>query len=155
MGDGKMKKWIIGILLLVLIIAAAGGFFAYQTWYDNNHIITENAVYKKDVTFLDLRGTGTTLAHYESLRQQLPDCEIRYDLPFQGGFYPDDTKELTITSLTDEEVVLLDYLPDLTAINAVGCQDYDQLRALQQRRPDCKVTYSVSFSKERMPLAIL
>ena len=142
-----MKKWI--ILLLVAALLAAGGILGHHAWYQNNHIFVEDAVYEKELTFLDLRGTGVSLEHYKAVRQQLPDCEIRYDLPFQGVFYPDDTAELTITSLTDAEVELLDYLPALTAVHAEGCRDYDQLRALQARRPDCQVTYTVSlYGKE-------
>ncbi|MGM9590224.1 MAG: hypothetical protein ACI3V0_08660 [Faecousia sp.] len=143
-----MKKWIILALVLVLLLAA-GGVVGYNVWYQNSHIFVEDAVYEKDLTFLDLRGTGVSLEHYEAVRQQLESCEIRYDLPFQGSFYADDTTELTITSLTDEEVELLDYLPGLTVVHAEGCRDYEQLRALQERRPDCKVTYTVSlFGRE-------
>ena len=142
-----MKKWIALILVAVLLIT--GGILGYNAWYKNTHIFVEDAVYEKDLTSLDLRGTGVSLAHYESVRQQLPDCDIRYDLPFQGNFYPDDTTELTITTLTDEEVAILDYLPGLTAIHAEGCRDYAQLRALQARRPDCDVSYTVSlYGKE-------
>jgi len=138
-----MKKWI--ILTLVAALLVTGGILGYNAWYQNTHIFVENAVYEKELTALDLRGTGVSLEHYESVRQQLPDCEIRYDLPFQGAFYPDDTTELTLSSLTDEEVVLLDYLPGLKAVHAEGCTDYAQLRALQARRPDCEVTYTVSL----------
>lgn len=142
-----MKKWI--ILLLIAALLATAGILGYHAWYQNNHIFVEDAVYEKDLTTLDLRGTGVSLEHYQAVRQQLPDCEIRYDLPFQGSFYPDDTAELTITSLTDTEVEQLDYLPALTAVHAEGCRDYAQLRALQARRPDCQVTYTVSlYGKE-------
>lgn len=142
-----MKKWI--ALTLIAVLLVTGGILGYNAWYKNTHIFVEDAVYEKDLTSLDLRGTGVSLAHYESVRQQLPDCDIRYDLPFQGSYYPDDTKELTVATLTDEEVALLDYLPGLTAVHAEGCRDYAQLRALQARRPDCNVSYTVSlFGKE-------
>ena len=142
-----MKKTlaiIIGILL-VLALTAAGGIYGYNTWYQNNHVFVDDVAYEKELTFIDLRGTGESIEYYESLRSQLPDCEIRYDLPFQDGFYPNDTKELTIASLTDAEVELLDYLPMLEKVDARGCTDYDQLMALQQRRPECTVLYSISF----------
>ncbi len=145
-----MRKWIIlAIVVVLLLLTAVGGALAYYIQYQNNHIFVEDAVYEKNLTYLDLRGTGRSLDHYETVRQQLPDCEIRYDLIFQGQVCGDDTTELTITSLTDEEVALLDYLPGLTAIHAEGCRDYDQLRALQERRPDCAVTYTVPlFGRE-------
>ena len=144
-----MKKWI--IILLTVLVLAAGAVVGNHFWYQNNHVFVEDAVYKKDITFLDLRGTGVSLEHYEDVRRQLPDCEIRYDLPFQGGFYADDTTELTISALTAEEVELLDYLPQLKTVNAEGCTDYEQLLALQARRPDCAVHYTVTIGAEAYP----
>ena len=138
-----MKKGLILVLAAALLVT--GGVVGYRMWYQNTHIFVEETVYEKDLTQLDLRGTGVSLEHYEAVRQQLPDCEIRYDLPFQGGFYADDTIELTITSLTAEDVELLDYLPGLKKINAEACTDYDQLLALQERRPDCEISYQVSL----------
>lgn len=143
-----MKKKILWIAAILLVLAIAGGVLGYHYWYQNAHVFVEEAVYEKELTTLDLRGTGVSLEHYESVRQQLPDCEIRYDLPFQGSFYPDDTRELTITSLTEEEIGLLDYLPKLETVHAEGCQDYAQLMLLQQRRPECKVLYNVTILGE-------
>ena len=166
-----MNKKIIPVLLLILLVLllAVGGMVGYYVWYQGSHIFVEDAVYEKELTSLDLRGTGVSLDHYEAVRQQLPDCEIRYDLPFQGGFYADDTREITITSLTEEEVALLDYLPELEKVNAEGCTDYDQLLALQARRPSCEITYTVelygktyandaktlSFGSEQLDLQLL
>ena len=141
-----MKKWF--IVFLVAALAATGGILGYNAWYRSNHVFVENKVYEKELTSLDLRGTGVSLEHYKEARRQLPDCEIRYDLPFQGAFYPDDTKELTVTSLAEEEIHLLDYLPALTDIHAEGCTDYDRLIALQARRPDCSVHYTVTIGGE-------
>lgn len=147
-----MKKvWIWILLIAILLLLAVGGGVGYRIWYLTNHIFVEDAVYEADLTYLDLRGTGVSLEHYEAVRRKLPDCEIRYDLPFQGSYLPDDTKELTITSLTDEEVVLLDYLPELAEVNAEGCRDYDQLLALRQRRPDCHISYTVTILGEEYP----
>ena len=141
-----MKKWI--IILLVAAVLVTGAVAGNHFWYRNNHVFVEDAVYQKEITFLDLRGTGVSLEHYEDVRRQLPDCEIRYDLPFQGGFYADDTTELTVSALTDEEVKLLDYLPMLKTVNAQGCTDYEQLLALQEHRPDCTVHYTVTVDGE-------
>lgn len=145
------KAWIWVLVVIVLLLAGACGAMGYWVWYQNNHIFVEDAVYEKDLTALDLRGTGVSLEHYEAVRQQLPDCEIRYDLLFQGEYYPDDTTQLTITSLTDEEVELLDYLPALETVNAEGCQDYDQLMALCRRRPECDISYKVTLYGEDYP----
>lgn len=147
-----MRKTLICLIVVAaLLLVCSVGAVTYYVWYRGNHIFVDDVVYEKTLTFLDLRGTGVSVEHYETVREQLPDCEIRYDLPFQGEFCPDDTKELTITSLTDEEVELLDYLPELTAVHAEGCRDYDQLRALQERRPNCNVSYTVSLYGTEYP----
>lgn len=144
-----MKKWI--ILGLVALLAVTGAILGYHSWYQSSHVFVGDTAYEKELETLDLRGTGTSMEEYETIRRQLPDCEIRYDLPFQGGFYPDDTRELTITSLTDEEVELLDYLPALETVQAEGCRDYAQLLALQQRHPGCELFYSVELGGESYP----
>lgn len=144
----KKKLIIISAIVLALALAAVGSVLGYNAWYQKTHVFVEETAYEKDLTFVDLRGTGVSLEYYESLREQLPDCEIRYDLPFQGSFYPDDTRELVITALTEEDIALLDYLPQLETVDARRCKDYDQLIALQTRRPECRVLYSVEFMGE-------
>ena len=149
----KALKIIIALLLLATIIAGIMYAVSYrrQQEYLASHIFVEDAVYPQDAETLDLRGTGISVAHYETLRKQLPDCTISWELPFQGLFYPNDTTELTVTSLTDEDVALLDYLPGLTAVHAEGCTDYPQLMALQARRPECRVNWQVTLSGESYP----
>lgn len=146
-----MKKLIAVLCVVIVLLIGVLGVMGYKIWDQMNHVYVEDTVYEEELTFIDLRGTGVSLEHYESLRSQMPDCEIRYDLPFQGGFYPDDTKELTITSLTAEEVELLDYLPQLETVHAEQCRDYAQLQALQLRRPDCRVHYTVTLLGQDYP----
>ena len=141
-----MKKWF--ILVLVTAILVTGAILGYNAWYQKTHVFVGSVAYDREVEFVDLRGTGASLEEYEALRQELPACEIRYDLPFQGGFYPDDTKELKISSLTDAEIELLAYLPKLEKVDASGCTDYVQLMKLQQQRPSCEVLYNVSLGDQ-------
>ena len=81
------KKLLILVLILALVLAAL--VVGVRMWseyrYQNDHIFVEDAVYRKDAASLDLRGTGISLAHYETVRQQLPNCVIAWELPFQGG----------------------------------------------------------------------
>lgn len=93
---------------------------------------------------LDLRGTGLTAEQYDTLTAQLPQCTILWDIPFQGRALSRETESLTVTSLTAEEVDLLDHLPRLLYIDALACEEYDLLLTLQQRHPDCHILYSVT-----------
>ncbi len=94
---------------------------------------------------LDLRGTGLTVQQYDSLARDLPECEILWDIPFQGRYLSQEAENLILTSLTAEEVELLDHLPRLIYIDARDCEEYELLQQLQQRHPDCVVVYSVTL----------
>ena len=157
-------------LLQILLIAAAltgfalGGLQLYSEHYVNLNGVSYpiDAVvldlsgrplrnWKRLVRFpnlrqVDLRQTGITPEQYTQLRELLPDCAILWELPFQDGFYSLSTKTICLSSLTMEEAALLDYLPQLTIVEAWDCRDYDALTALQQRRPECKVLYNVELA---------
>lgn len=141
-----MKKVLICILVVLLLVgAAAGGFW----WYRNTHVFVEDSAYTKNSEYLDLRGTGISLDHYVSLQSQLPGCEILWDVPFQGKTYANDTAELTITGISEEDMLMLEYFPKLQKIDATGCQDYPALEALQAKFPDCAVIYQVDIGGSR------
>lgn len=94
----------------------------------------------------DLRGTGISAEDYAYIQQALPDCNILWELPFQGRYYSLDTQEISVDTLSERDVYLLDYLPLLTRVDAVGCSDYAQLAMLQEHHPDCTVTYTVPLA---------
>lgn len=96
-----------------------------------------------NLELLDLRGTDLTPEQYVQLAQLQPNCRILWDVPFQGQTLSQDVQTLTISQLTQEEVDLLDHLPNLLYIDAQECRDYDLLLQLQQRHPDCHVRYNV------------
>lgn len=139
----KLTRVLIVILLvLLLVVAGAVGFL----WYRNNHIFVEDAVYAIDSTTLDLRGEDISFEHYESVRSQLPDCEIAWDVPFQGGRFSNDTKELSVKTLAEEDIALLKtYFPKLQKVDAMQCHDYAALEFLKEQLPQLEVSYQVSI----------
>lgn len=137
-----MKKVLIVILVILLLaLAGMGGFL----WYRNTHIFVEDAVYAKNAEFLDLRGTGISIAHYETVRTQLPECRIVWDVPFQGGYMSSDVAGITIRELSDEDILRMDYFTQLDTVDATGCSDYGQIEALINYRPDLTVNYQVDL----------
>lgn len=147
--EKKNKKIIIALVAVVVVIAvAAAAVVGYRMYYNNTHIFVEDAVYEKNAVSLNLRGTGVSIDHVEEVRSQLPGCEIIWELPFQGGVVPHDTTELTVTALSDEDILLLDYLEELRYVDATGCPDYPQIMALQEHRPECEVAYQVVLNGE-------
>ncbi len=109
--------------------------------------------------WLDLRGSALTVAQYKTLRQWFPDCQILWDIPFQGKYYPEDTTDLTIDTLTEQDLTVLDYFPRLKRVQAGNCTDYEMLRRLRTERPELQVNYRISlggksFSREITQLTI-
>ena len=139
--SGKKKLLMVLIILLMLASIAAG-----LIWHMMHYTMIGFQFYAKDSQTLDLREEEISVSHYEKLSRQLPDCEILWSVPFQGGLLSSDTREITITSLTDSDVAALDYLTELEAVNAEQCTDYAQLQQLRTSRPELQVVYNVVFS---------
>lgn len=98
---------------------------------------------------LDARDTGLTPTEYEWLQEKLPGCRILWDVPIQGHLYDQDTRAVSVSALTDEEIALLQYLPRLSCLDVGDWEDYSRIQAIRQRYPKCNVLYSVRLSGER------
>ncbi len=126
-------------LLILLLVLTEAGF----GWVMMNFYVVGFQLYPKDAVSLDLRGRDISLSDYEALTEKLPTTQIRWDVPFQGGLLPDDTRELTLTRLSDRDLTALACLENLKTVNALECDDYDQLVELARLRPDVEVNYYV------------
>ena len=100
---------------------------------------------------LNLRGTGISVAQYEMLHTALPECEILWSVPFQGAYFEDTIQELTLETLSADDLAMLQYFPALTSVNADQCQDYDSILALMEQRPELAVTYTVTVGDSTYP----
>ena len=136
--NGIIFLAVIAVLLTAAVAAAVYGVTTY-------HVI-EGKLYAKDAEVLNLREEEIKPGHYDKLQEKMPDCEIQWNIPFQGGFLPSDITEITVSELTETDVALLNYAQDLTCVNAAGCRDYEALNLLRQNRPEVEVKYTVAFS---------
>ena len=156
----------ISIPLVLVAALLAGGYLLF----DRYCIFIDGNIYRRDITQLDLsgspveqpdriteltqltqldlRGTGISAGEYEKLQAALPRCQILWEPWFQGQYYPLDTQSLTVTALTQDDVIYLDYFTQLSAVDAMDCQDYEAIMALIRRRPECQVTYQVHIGQE-------
>lgn len=137
------KGLVIALGAVALVMAAVVGAFA---WTAVRYHIVDGRLYPKDLQALDLRGQEIRVNHYRKLSEKLPECEIRWDIPFQEGFLADDAREVTVTTLTAKDVERLDYAEELQVVYAEDCRDYDALAQLCHRRPELDVRYNVAFS---------
>ncbi len=142
-----MKKILITILVVIVLvlslgIAAAVGFL----WYRDNHVFVEGDAYPITTQILDLTGEDISIAYYEELQAQLPDCNIRWMVPFHGGKYANDTESLTVSELTLEDVEFIaKYFTQLKTLDATQCDDYDVLAVADATLTNCELTYYVNL----------
>ena len=147
MGEKFMtKKKVLLIGISVLIIAAIIGSVTFFT----THIRVGNTFVKKGSSVLDLTDQELTEQEYLELCDQHPDAEILWSVPIQGDRYDQNAETIRITSLTAEDVRMMDYLPQLKHVDASGCTDYEALLGLQQRKPECDVLYYVALGSENV-----
>ena len=140
----KNKKGLIIVLSVVALLAAV--VVAWFAWTAIRYHIIDAKLYAKDLQSLDLRGQEIRVSHYRKLSEKLPDCDIRWDIPFQEGILADDAREVTVTTLTEKDVERLDFAEKLEVVHAEDCRDYDALAQLRHRRPELEVRYNVAFS---------
>ncbi len=136
-------------LIPVGILAVAAGVLI---WCMTQYVIVGMHFYPKNAAMLDLREEKLSVSQYEKIAEKLPKCEIYWNVPFQNGACPNDTEALTVTTLSGEDVLILDYLPKLKNVDARQCTDYENLAALRQRRPEVNVDYAVTLNGKEYPL---
>ena len=116
-----MKKTLVTILVVIVLILALGiaGGLGF-VWYRDNHVFVDGDAYDITTRSLDLTAEDISLEYYEELQSKLPDCSIRWTVPFHNGKYANDTQSLTVSELTLEDVeFLVRYFPELKTLDVV------------------------------------
>jgi len=142
-----VKKTLVIVLVVIVLVLALGiaGALGF-VWYRDNHVFVEGTAYPIGAQSLDLREEDISFEHYDSLRDQLPGCDILWNVPFQGGKHSSDTEKLTISALTEADIEVLEvYFADLKTVDATACHDYAILETLMERLPNLEVSYGVSL----------
>ena len=135
------------ILILAIILAAVGGSFLILS---NNYLV-DFKLYPKNATSMDLRDEDMSIEHYEALHQKMPRCKILWNVPFQSGKLPSDTTEITVDTLSEEDVERLAYFPQLETVHAESCRDYESLALLRQKYPNVTVSSCVVLDGVEYP----
>lgn len=146
----KKKVALISVIVILALILAA---MIAGMWFVSTHVIVGDEVYSMELTVLDLRGKEISVEDYEKIIRRMPDARIHWDIPFQGQSYDEDTKALTVTSLSDADVAALAHFQELETVNAEGCTDYEQIMALMALRPEVKVTFTVDVGGKTLSQA--
>ena len=154
----KRKGLIATVVAAILIIALAVTMIAAYL-VQKRYVVLDWQLYPRDQQVLDLKNRAITAEEFDRLAEQLPDSRIVWSVPFQGGYVPSDTRELTVRSLRSEDVELISYFTELKTIHADDCKDYEELLTLYRSFPEVAVEYSVevggkSFSAEETVITL-
>ena len=141
------KKTLLAALLMLLILASV---VMGLMWHMKHYQMIDFQFYPKDVQVLDLRGKDVSFRHYNKICRQMPGVTVYWNIPFQSGSYDSCTTRLTVTTLSDRDVELLDYFNKLEAVDASACTDYAQLMALRKRRPELKIDFRVNLAGQSL-----
>lgn len=136
-----IKILLVIALVLALIAAGIGGYI----WYKSTHVFVDGDAYPMKAESLDLREKDISLRYFDQLQAQLPGCSILWNVPFQDGKVPSDTKVLTVSNLSATDMALLPYFPNLETVDASACKDYAALNTLRQQKPELEVRYQVDL----------
>ncbi len=81
-------------------------------------------------------------------QQMYPDVQVLYTVTINGTDYPQDAEHVEASGLTDRDVALMVYLPQLSEVTVSGCENYALLQQVQQQNPKWNLTYTVSLGGE-------
>lgn len=142
-GEGNMeKKKQIALLSVAIAAVLMVGLILGAVFF----VRVAGHFYPRRAEILDLREREVSMADYEAIAQKLPQCQIIWNIPFQGGSLSSDTTSLTVTTLSDGDVDALDYATELKTVDGWNCSDYTQLYKLQQRHPEAQVRYHMTIA---------
>ena len=79
------------------------------------------------------------------LKELYPAVELSYTVTIGGKEYAQDAAAVVCPELTDEEIALMAYLPDLRHVDASGCQDHTRIGRLMEAHPELEVSYQVQL----------
>lgn len=133
------KKVLVLVLLLVLLAAVVIGL----VWHWKNYVMVDFEFYPRNAAVLDLRGEELTLEKFDMIQSKMPGTKIAWMVPFQGKYYPEDTRELTVETLKKGDLSILTYFTGLETVRAENCADYENLHQLRENNPQISVLYSI------------
>lgn len=142
----KRKNLLAALLMLLMLVSVALGLL----WHMRHYQMIDFKFYPKDVQVLDLRGEDISFRHYNKICRQMPGVKVYWMIPFQDGSYDCSVTNLTVTSLSDRDVELLDYFTRLESVDASECTDYSQLMALRKRRPEVQIQFRLDIAGQSL-----
>lgn len=133
--------------------------FQGKTYDQDTDVLYVTSLTDEDVAALDYFTRLKTVEAQEctdypqlaALAARRPEVTVEYAVTIDGRKYDQDTAVVSVSSITDEEIDLLTYLPKLTAVTAVGCETPEQMGNLRDFCQEKGITFALRFGTKTYP----
>ena len=98
---------------------------------------------------MDLSDIPCSVSEYDALRAEFPDCDIRWQVPFQDGYVDNKATVLHTWTFSESDMEMLPYFPELETVDARGFNNYDTLLKLREAFPDLNIMYEVKLGDDQ------
>ena len=133
--------------------------FQGKTYDQDTDVLYVTSLTDEDVATLDYFTRLETVEAQEctdypqlaALTARRPEVTVEYTVTIDGREYPQDTAVVSISGITEEEINLLTYLPELTAVTAVGCRTPEQMTQLRDFCQEKGLSFALRFGTKTYP----
>lgn len=133
--------------------------FQGKTYDQDTDVLYVTSLTDEDVATLDYFTRLKTVEAQEctdypqlaALAARRPEVTVEYAVTIDGREYPQDTAVVSISGITEEEINLLTYLPELTAVTAVGCRTPEQMMQLRDFCQEKGLSFALRFGTKTYP----
>lgn len=133
--------------------------FQGKTYDQDTDVLYVTSLTDEDVATLDYFTRLKTVEAQEctdypqlaALAARRPEVTVEYAVTIDGREYPQDTAVVSISGITEEEINLLTYLPELTAVTAVGCRTPEQMTQLRDFCQEKGLSFALRFGTKTYP----
>ncbi len=162
----KEKKTVKKIKPVIIITAVAFIWAAAAVMILSNYVFTGGRLINKNADSIDLTGKNISVSSlikltapkelvlldsnisvkdYLLLRETFPECNIRWSVPLSSGKYDNESEEISISSITEDDIEAINLFPKLIKINAEGIPDWKTLSELDRRYVSINVDWGVEL----------
>lgn len=133
--------------------------FQGKTYDQNTDVLYVTSLTDEDVAALDYftklktveAQECTDYAQLAALAARRPAVTVNYAVTIDGRKYDQNTAVVSVSAITDEEINLLTYLPELTAVTAVGCEMPEEMGKLRDFCQEKGITFALRFGAKTYP----
>ena len=133
--------------------------FQGKTYDQDTDVLYVTSLTDEDVAALDYFARLKTVEAQEctdypqlaALTARRPEVAVEYTVTVDDREYTQDTAVVSVSGITEEEINLLTYLPELTAVTAVGCRTPEEMTKLRDFCREKGISFDLRFGTKTYP----